>query len=416
MNITNDNTLKVYVNDKQAGTLTVEANMFTFQYTTFDTPPLSITIPLQSTPYEDAISREYFANLLPEGRSRELITKQLRLPPEDDFELLKAIGRECAGAVSFMPLNEEYEVNHVYETITEEELYKVVKELPSLPTINDENKVRLSLAGAQSKLALYIKDGIYKLSINGSPSTHIIKKPIDEDIYPESIQNESFAMHLAKEIGLNVPHVEMKTIGDLPFYIIERYDRKIDGNNVERFIQEDFCQATKTPATCKYQDAGGPDITECFGIISKHSIDRINDTTQMLKWIAFNVVVGNNDAHAKNISLLHTPEGIRLAPFYDILSTQAYPVVMDSLAMRINNKQKINDLNADDFKQMAKSLSISHKIVGKINAEVAKNAYDSGKKLQEKYRDLYGPSKTIDKIMDIIKRNRSILLSNQLER
>lgn len=409
MNISNDNSLQVYINEKEAGVLTVEANKYTFQYTSYNIAPLSVNMPVQATPYENRVVKTYFANLLPEGNARQQIAKIVKLPPDDDFILLKAIGRECAGAVSLIPIGDRYDSNHIYKTITEEQLYKIVKELPAMPSIAGDGKVKLSLAGAQSKLALYIDNGVYKLPINGSPSTHIIKKAIDGDICPDSIMNETFVMQLAKEIGLNVPNVEMKIINGLPFFIIERYDRRIEANCITRYVQEDFCQVAKLLPIDKYE----PSITDCYDIILQHSVDINSDTRQFLRWIAFNIVIGNHDAHAKNISLLHTYEGVRLAPFYDILSTQVYPVLDNKLAMPINGENHINYLTVNDFKQLANSLDINYKIMSKINNEIARLAYDKGKKLQEKYKNVYSKNVIIDNIVNVIKTNRNVFLDNE---
>src|SRR6266568_3043139 len=166
---TKNNTLKVYVDDKMAGLLVNHDGKFSFQYTTIDTPPLSITMPARTAPYADSIAKDFFSNFLPEGKAREFITKQLKLPSEDDFALLRAIGRECAGAVSLIPYDEQYSSDYSYELIDEEKLYEVISNLPMYPAVG-KSMVKLSLAGAQSKLALLVDGEGYKLPLNGSPS------------------------------------------------------------------------------------------------------------------------------------------------------------------------------------------------------------------------------------------------------
>src|SRR3974390_58056 len=143
-------------------------------------------------------------------------------------------------------------------------------------------------------------------------------------------------MRLAERIGLNVPKSEMRIIRGVPFFLVERYDRIVSGGTVTRYIQEDFCQATKTPPECKYQNQGGPGIVDCYEVLINNSVNVVADVNQFLMLLAFNIVIGNHDAHAKNISLLHPPQGIRLAPFYDILSTQVYPDLDHEFAMSIN--------------------------------------------------------------------------------
>ena len=297
MTIKNEDTLNVFVGEIHAGTLTRSEGKFTFQYITLDTPPLSITLPVRSEPYPDMIARGYFANLLPEGKARDYITRQLKLPPEDDFALLYAIGRECAGAVSLVPPTETPAQVYEYEDLGEDRLYALVKNLPLFPSAVGDKKVKLSLAGAQSKLAVFRDGAGYKIPLNGAPTTHIIKKSMDPDLFPDSVQNEAFVMKLAGRTGLNVPKAEMSAVRGMPFYVIERYDRRVQATGILRLVQEDFCQATKTPPTCKYQEQGGPDVTECYDIIVKYSVDVRADIEQFLKLIAFNILIGNHDAH-----------------------------------------------------------------------------------------------------------------------
>ena len=141
---------------------------------------------------------------------------------------------------------------------------------------------------------------------------------------------------------------------------------------------------------------------------------RSADIEQFLKLIAFNILIGNHDAHAKNISLLHTPVGIRLAPFYDILSTQVYPVLDANLAMRINNKSRIADITPEDFKALARALDLNYKMIARINAEVADVGYSQAKALQAAFADEVGSSEIVDKIVAVIDKNRCVLVSSRV--
>ena len=325
--------LKIYFNERYIANLWLEDKYYNFQYIVQDTLPISLALQVREEPYIKDYAKPYFANLLPEGETRTLIETRLGISRGDDFELLKQIGGDCAGAVTLFPEDQTPFENAAYTALSEDELVSLIKNLPQTPLCAGiSKKIRLSLAGAQNKTTLYVKNGVYSLPENGAPSSHILKVPITGiKGITDTVQNETFVMMLAKEVGLNVPDVEMVLIGDVPVFIIERYDRRVDEKQkLQRVLQEDFCQLYRLEPTVKYQNAGGPGLEDCAKKIREYSSDNVADIEQLLKWTAFNVLAGNADAHGKNLSVIWGSDGIRLAPFYDILSTTVYGVNHDN--------------------------------------------------------------------------------------
>jgi len=168
-------------------------------------------------------------------------------------------------------------------------------------------------------------------------------------------------MKLAQMMKLNVPDVELKTAKGRPYLEIERYDRYFENGTVNRVHQEDFCQALGIMSSRKYQSGGGANLKDCFKIIEEYSVDPLMDITKFIEWIIFNYLIGNTDAHAKNLSLLHDKTGIKLAPFYDLLSTEVYPekIVDHGMAMLINGKGKYESLKQNDFSALFTNLGLN---------------------------------------------------------
>lgn len=407
--------LNIYFNERHIANLWIEDKYYSFQYITQETQPISLALPVREEPYIKDYAKPYFANLLPEGETRTLIETRLGISRGDDFELLKQIGGDCAGAVTLFPADQTPFKNAGYAALSEVELVALINNLPQTPLcVGLSKKIRLSLPGAQNKTTLYVKDGVYYLPENGAPSSHILKVPITNIRgITDTVQNETFVMMLAKEIGVNVPGVEMVQIGDVPVFVIERYDRRLDDNQkLQRVLQEDFCQLYRLEPTVKYQNAGGPSLENCAEKIREHSSDRVTDIEQLLKWTAFNVLVGNADAHGKNLSMIWGSGGIRLAPFYDILSTTVYGVNHDDdFAMSIGREFDSAKITRTNWKQLAEFLDINIRLVDKINAEIVYSIEHAVDVVLDKYHSKYEGSAIIDRIVKVIGRRTKLLVN-----
>ena len=308
--------------------------------------PLSHSLPLSDTRYKRNDCRPFFAGLLPEEDSRKLIAKSFGVSDKNDFAILENIGAECAGAVSILPHGELPGVARSdYREINSEELESLIATLPKRPLLIGEEGIRLSLAGAQGKIAVAIRNGRMSLPLNGSPSTHIIKPQSPH--FEGLVENEYFCMKLASVVGLDVARVEIGTADSTRFLQVERYDRqRLPDKKLVRIHQEDFSQALGVPPELKYQQEGGTNLRKCFDLVREVSSVPGVDVLSLFDAVVFNVLIGNNDAHGKNFSFLREPDGIRLAPLYDLVCTSAYPDIANTMAMKIGGEREPATLTA----------------------------------------------------------------------
>lgn len=337
--------LDVYLHEIFAGKLTQnDAGQLLFAYDeTYlsipDLPQISISLPKIPGTYKENNVRSFFSGLLPDENARYRIAKCLGVSEKNPFSLLAAIGGECAGALALYPEGVEPNAPNKQdiEILDNNKLHEILELLKIRPLMAGLDNIRLSLAGAQDKLAVGLVDNKIALVHGTSPTTHILK-PIIEGIQ-DSVHNEYFCLRLAADMGLNIPNAEIGWNGDTPYFLIERYDRIRDANNVvKRLHQEDFCQALGILPELKYENEGGPSVASCLDLLNKNTMNPIVARNSFIRLLIFNYLIGNADAHGKNFSLLYTGKGISLAPAYDLLCTEAYPNVSLKMAMKIGGK------------------------------------------------------------------------------
>jgi len=352
--------LIVYLNGERVGSLTEDGSgLIEFRYAPewtgrSDAIPLSRSLPLQGGTFRGKHARPFFAGILPDEEPRKLIAAILGISERNDFAMLERIGGECAGAVSLLP--EDAPAPVMGETrvreLSERELEEIVTELPRRPLMAGREGLRLSLAGAQSKLPVMIRNAAIALPLGNTPSTHIIKP--EPERFPGLVANEVLCMMLARAVGLNVPPVTVRSVGNRPCIVVQRYDRAIDANGmVTRVHQEDFCQALVFPPERKYQQEGGPLIRDCIGLLREWSTVAALDIRDFLDGLIFNVLIGNADAHGKNYSILYRKTERRLAPFYDLVCTLAWPELSKTPAMKIGKSESIETITPAHWQKMA---------------------------------------------------------------
>ncbi len=339
--------------------------------------PLSRSLPLQAGQFSRKIVRGFFEGILPEANQRRLIAKNLGISAQNDFAMLYAIGGECAGAVTFLPEGIPLsEVSPKYRTLNESQLAKILSQLTTHPLLAGSGEVRLSLAGAQGKLAVLFEEGKIALPLNGAASSHILKP--DNPAFEGLLNNEAFCMTLAKAIGLPVAPVTLHQADEINYLLISRYDRvnlKTSGmtteNKLHRLHQEDFCQALGVVSEMKYQNEGGPSLQDIFSLLRNISYVPAKDLKYLLDAVIFNLFIGNYDAHGKNFSLLHEQcitesngsERIvartRLAPLYDLVCTVYYPQLTQKMAMKIGSEYQANRLQLRHIEKFSNLAGLS---------------------------------------------------------
>lgn len=362
--------LDVYLNQNLTGQLSIDAQgdmLFIYDHHYIEdkkNQPLSQSLPLQKQPYEAKQCRPFFGGILPEAHVRASIARHLGISEKNDFALLEAIGGECAGAISLLPEQSiPSDLIPEYRIINENAVSSILKTMIQKPMLAGEDGIRLSLAGAQDKLAIAVIDDHIAIPMGGAPSTHILK-PVNRD-FPSLIENEYYCLQLARAIGLNAAQASLHDADGTPYLLVKRYDRIDTDNNILRLHQEDFCQAMGITSERKYQREGGPGIPDCFQLIRQVSTLAVIDIKELLQGILFNLIIGNNDAHGKNFSLLYQGSLTRLAPFYDMISTVYYPSLANKMAMKIGNKYDFESLFPRHIEQMAKETNLSVALVRK---------------------------------------------------
>lgn len=357
--------LIVYLHGERVGVLDEDGSgLLEFRYAPewagrSDAMPLSRSLPLQTEPFRGKHARPFFAGILPDEGPRQQIAAIFGISERNDFAMLERIGGECAGAVSLLP--EDAPAPTLGETrvreLSERELEDIVAELPRRPLMAGREGLRLSLAGAQSKLPVLIRNAVIALPLGNTPSTHIIKP--EPERFPGLVATEVLCMTLARAVGLNVPPVAIRPVGNKPCIVVQRYDRAIDANgSVTRVHQEDFCQALGFPPERKYQQEGGPLLRDCIGLLREWSTVAALDIRDFLDGLIFNVLIGNADAHGKNHSILYRKTERRLAPFYDLVCTLAWPELSKTPAMKIGNSDSIETITPAHWQKMARESSL----------------------------------------------------------
>lgn len=403
--------LDVYLENHMVGRLWLdEKRRFVFQYDADwigrrDAVPLSLSLPLKNDLYAEELSRPFFANLLPEGEIKQAIARRLQISASNDFAMLNSIGGECAGAVSILPAGSMPAVKPGYQRLNDEELGRIIAALPKRPLMVGIEGMRLSLAGAQNKLPVYMEDEDIFITSGNAPSTHILKPPIRD--MEDTVENEAFCMMLARKMGLPVPTVTIRR-DPIKFYIVERYDRARDKqNHVQRLHQEDFCQALGFLPDQKYESEGGPSLADCFRLLQENSISPAADRLTLLRWMIFNFLIGNADAHAKNLAIIFTSHGPRLAPFYDLICTQVYPDLTERLAMKIGGENRPTWIQQKHWEKLADSIGVKSSLVLNTLNTMQSEILPAAKALLSEFNKSYNQSAVVDKIVAGIEKKNS---------
>lgn len=323
----NGRTLKASINQMDVGTLNEVNGLWSFQYADawLNHPArfaLSPHLPLTSDAQIDGATRRpvqwYFDNLLPEEGQRTLMATDARLDTADAFGLLACYGAESAGSVTLLPPDAMPSPEAPLRPLPDRSLEARIRQLPRAPLAHAAIK-RMSLAGAQHKLAVVLADGGLFEPAGATPSTHILKPDHPDADYPHSVINEWFVMRLAKRVGLDVPNVHRRYVPS-PVYVIDRFDRQRDSTGWQRQHAIDACQLLGLDRSFKYQQGSMENLAAIAQACRSAAVAR----ARLFGWLVFNVLVGNTDAHLKNLSFTVSHEGIQLAPFYDLLSVAAY--------------------------------------------------------------------------------------------
>lgn len=321
-----------------------------------NSPLLSCSLPLGRRA-QDALP--FCRGLLPEGQALQAMAAEAGVAVNDSFELLERFGRDVAGAL-VIGGNGRVPPGFGVEPYSEESLAAAVGELGERPLdLHDDSE--LSLAGIQDKLLLVKLRNGWGRPLHGRPSTHILKA--DDSRYPGLVAAERLCLELARAVGLTTIRSELVELGGVQCLLVSRYDRETVDGEVRRIHQEDLCQALAIDpddarGRAKYERAGGPTLRQAAELLDTYAADAAAQLDRLVAAVTFTVLIGNADAHGKNLSLLHpTAATVELAPLYDTVPTALWPRLRTEAAMSIGGQVALADVGVEDIVREAASWS-----------------------------------------------------------
>ena len=360
---------------------------------------ISFSMPLQEEPHADRIVRPFFSGLLPDEGARQRLAGALGISSGNAFGLLEVIGGECAGALSLYPAGQTPPVSDGdgVEILRTERLEEIIGKLRDRPLLGGDEGVRLSLAGAQDKLAVCFDGENIGLAKGGRPTTHILKPFIQA--LDGTVENELFCLRIAARLGLQAPRVEMRCAGAVRFLLVERYDRQLhEDGSITRLHQEDFCQALSVPPELKYEEEGGPGTAAALGLIDRATARPAADRLGFIRMLVFHYLVGNADAHGKNYALLYRDRVPDLAPLYDVVCTAVYPRLAKKLAMAIGGRNVPDTIHLKQWLTLVPDTKGAQRLLVKDIAELAGQI---GKQTDQLARELEAEGIAHDILKDI---------------
>lgn len=368
--------LCVFAHQQLVGYLYEEGNNLNFIYAADwlalpDAFALSPALPLGDDLLNGAAVNAFFENLLPEGDVLDFISKAAQISAGNVFGLLERFGGDTAGAFSILPEGWLPSAEPHYLPVTVDAIRQWFERSRGIPLSLSGEQARMSLSGAQDKMTVLIDaHGQFWLPLGSAPSSHIIKPSLQHRLdIPHTAINEALVMRLAKRVGLDV--ADTRYAPELSAVVIARYDRSHDPQGrLLRLHQNDLCQVLAIASGKKYEAEGGPSLIACFDAVLARSTQPALDKKRLIEWVIFNVLVGNMDGHAKNLSLISKGSRSQLAPFYDLLCTAVYPQLSQKLAFKIGGENRPQWLMPRHWEQFAEDVAVKPKFVGKAVASL----------------------------------------------
>ncbi|MBU2851077.1 type II toxin-antitoxin system HipA family toxin [Acidithiobacillus ferrivorans] len=333
--------------------------------------PISLSMPLSDRPWSGMTVSSFFDGLLPDDSTvRDKIASREHAESAGTFDLLAAIGRDCVGALRFIPeeMDPGDSTKMIYRPVSDEEIAARLEALGTSPLgMNvEEDDFRISIAGVQEKTAFLNIDGKWNLPLGPTPTSHIFKPALmqgpNSADFSDTSWNEWLCLELCRALGLEAANAKVLLFGGKPVLMVERFDRRWQDGVLYRLPQEDTCQALGVSPTRKYQTDGGPGIEDILAFLNGAVAPREDRlrfmTAQVVFWLLAAI-----DGHAKNFSVFLTPGGYKLTPLYDVMSASPYPQLSPhqiKLAMAVgkNRHYRIMDIQSRHFYQTGQAAGL----------------------------------------------------------
>jgi serine/threonine-protein kinase HipA len=340
---------------------------------------------LRADPYTGAIVSTVFDNLLPDSTEiRRHIAERTGAAGTDAYSLLDAIGRDCVGALQFIPdgISPGDSTAIRGRPIDDAKIEEIILNLGRAPLGTDLADFRISIAGVQEKTALLRRGGRWEIPEQATPTTHILKPAIGRlanglDL-TRSVENEHFCLTFLANLGIPAARSEIATFGKTRVLVVDRFDRILSGDRLVRRPQEDMCQALGVPWTRKYENEGGPGIVRILDLL-RASDEAAADRKRFLMAQILFWLLGATDGHAKNFSIHLSPAGrFTLTPLYDVLSAQPNVDARQirdnrfTLAMAVgdNRHYAVNGITPRHYRQVADAAGMPGSTVDEIFADL----------------------------------------------
>ena len=394
MSPVNQHSLWVFDAAQRVGTIGYDSleERFSFAYeptwfATGNAYPLSPHFPLSGVPVESSTVRRFLENLLPEGRALDIVSTTHQVSKNNIFGLVRELGGETSGAFSFLSegaVPDSRPTTH--REIPVDELRRRIEERAQVPFAVWDGRVRMSIAGYQDKLPVYVKDNRFYLVEGALASTHILKpEPLDSRL-PGLVANEHFCTRLAAQLGLRTAEVSIARVPH-PVLVVRRFDREAGDDNVRRIHLIDACQALDLPVAYKYERnfGSGKDVRHIRDGVSFERLfsTAVSCTAQkaltrqaLTRWAILQYLIGNADAHGKNVSFFCRADGLAIAPFYDMVSVVQYEGLDHEFAMAYGDEFRLDDVSPFAWAYFAKRAGLQRSFLAREMTRMAHAALE----------------------------------------
>ncbi|MBS0286189.1 MAG: HipA domain-containing protein [Proteobacteria bacterium] len=407
MNIPQEHKLSVRLFGKHLGILEqTQKGKLHFSYHDEASNPLSLFMPLKEKSFDHNHCYPYFAGLAPQGeKSLPLLSRILGVNQNDTFSLLKMMGKDCQGAVTFHQLDEPEEERHTTplkgEMISDKALEKQIQTLPEAPLFFNNEKIHVSLSGTQYKAAVCLIDNKVAIPEMDCFSTHILKPALAP--FEEKMMNEYFCMRLGNKMGINMVEVTLHKGLKTDYLLITRFDREIQQNKIKHFHQEDFCQALGYLPSAKYQKDRGPGFKSCFNLLQKTNIPAV-DRNRMMQLIIYNFLIGNKDAHAKKFAIKYlNHKQFELAPFYDVCASLEANV--KEMAMKLGGIYTHDEIKVSHWHDFCSKRGFSYLAFKEMFSKQCEIIIDTAKQERANIKEAGFDCAIVDMIISVIQKN-----------
>jgi serine/threonine-protein kinase HipA len=384
-------TLNVFDGPRRVGRLAYESldEVFSFEYAphwaeSADAFSISPHIPVAGQAASSSTVRRFLENLLPEGRALDIVATTNQVSKNNIYGLIRELGQETSGALSFLPDDaESLPGGSTKREISGAELRQRINERAQVPFMVWDGRVRMSIAGYQDKLAVYVEEDRFYLVEGELASTHILKPEPYEARLPMLVANEHFCMSLAAHLGLVVAPVTILRLPE-PVLVIERFDRVQQANRVRRLHIIDACQALNFPVSYKYERnfGSGRDVRQIRDGVSfarlfslaEYTVQKAVTRLALVRWALFNYLIGNSDAHGKNCSFFCRRDGLWLAPFYDLVSVAQYESIGYEFAMAYGDEFRLPEITPFQWADFAHRTGTPRSLLAREMRRMGKSA------------------------------------------